>query len=182
MERLVKSVLSSADLPLAELCAARLDGEVYGVDRCFSPIDEVPSRLQRAAAVASAAPRGLTAELATAAWVHGATFQPPNRHSFCVDLDKRAGNFLSAVFTVRERRLRRSDIVNIGELKLTSPLETAVDILRGEPFFDHEHDTVDGLLRLGGVDAAACRDIIASRPPSPGNRRARNRLNSWAET
>ena len=65
-------VLFHSDLPEAELHAAKLDGELYPVDQCFSPIDTIEGRWNRARALLLTVPARLIAEQRTAAWIYGA--------------------------------------------------------------------------------------------------------------
>jgi hypothetical protein len=178
MNRLVKRVLSTEDLPLAELTAARLDGELYGVDLCFAPVDEVPSRIQRADAVHRIAPRSVWAELATAAWVHGVGFNAPCPHTFAIDIEHRTGMVVSSAMSVRERRVSPLALTRIGPLAVTTPFQTAVDFLRGTAFGDEEGVLVAGLLAVAGSSPGECAHELARRRTVPGNRRALQRLST----
>ena len=71
------SVLSPGPLPLAQLHAARLDGELFTVDERFSPVDEVETAWLRARALRSVAGSRMIAELDSAMWVHGLLALPP---------------------------------------------------------------------------------------------------------
>ena len=71
------AVLDTHDLPLAELCAARLDGELVAIDDGWTPLDEPDLPALRAAVTALRAPRSLVIERMSAAWVHGALAAPP---------------------------------------------------------------------------------------------------------
>src|SRR5687767_11814124 len=78
------SVLTSSDLPMAELAAARLDGELFRIDDCYSPIDEVEQPRHRARALGAVLRDRLIAEQRSAAWIWGALDAPPPRHELCV--------------------------------------------------------------------------------------------------
>ncbi|MET1043599.1 MAG: hypothetical protein ABWX59_05680 [Microbacteriaceae bacterium] len=123
-------VLSAREFPLGELCAMRLDGELYGVDDCFASLDEFDSRSLRAAVVAAGRHPRLIAEQWTAAWVWGAAVAPPLRHTFCVRLDARIGRVTSGPTIVREVSLEPAEESAIGPLRLTSPLRTLTDLAR----------------------------------------------------
>ena len=49
-------VLGTDDLPIAELCAARLDGELFAIDDGWAPVDEPDLPAFRAAVVALRVP------------------------------------------------------------------------------------------------------------------------------
>ncbi len=70
--------------PLAELCAARLDGELFAIDDGWAAVDEPDLPAFRAMATAMRAPRSLIIERMSAAWVHGARDAPPAVAQFCV--------------------------------------------------------------------------------------------------
>jgi hypothetical protein len=179
MTRLVNRVLRPGDLPLAELCAARLDGEVYSVDECFAAIDEVNTSLIRALALAALVPRGAIAELMTAAWVLGAVETPPSRHRFAVDVTHRGRTLQSHRFIVRECIVLEGDLTVIGGQNVTSPLRTAVDLLRTTAAFEAEHvEAVSALMRTGAITREACHARLRRQPTSPGMRRAIDRLDS----
>lgn len=69
-------MLGTDDLPLAELCAARLDGELVAIGTGWCPVDEPDLPSLRAAAVAPRLPAPLIVERRSAAWVHGALPSP----------------------------------------------------------------------------------------------------------
>jgi hypothetical protein len=181
MPRVVASVLDSGDLPLAELCAARLDGEVYAVDDCFAAMDEVNATAVRAAVVARTAPRRAIAELETALWIYGILQHPPARHRFCINVAERARSPQSSRFTVRECVIRPGDVVRVAGTPITSALRTTVDILRTSAQFGRdEQSAVTDLLSLGELGVDECEERLRSQPSAPGNRRALERLATLA--
>ncbi|WP_127793574.1 hypothetical protein [Agromyces sp. LHK192] len=128
------SVLGPADLPLAELCAARLDGEVMGFLGGFVPIDEPDLPSLRAQALALDAEPDLIIDRASAAWVHGAVEVPPARTTFCIDATARTTARLDRG-RVREVRLAAEDVVGFGRARCTSRARTAYDLVR-DPAID----------------------------------------------
>ena len=56
MTPILPPVLGALDLPAPELHAARLDGEVFALDECFCPIDEIEQSIHRARALAAILP------------------------------------------------------------------------------------------------------------------------------
>jgi hypothetical protein len=177
MTRLLPSVLTTADLPLAELCAARLDGEVYAVDGCFAAVDELEESLLRATALAHAVPPRTIAERLTALWIYGVLAAPPARHTLCVANSTRARVPPSQRWVVRECALRDGDVVRIAGTAVVSPLHAALDLLRcAEPFGSRERRWVAELMAYGGFQRASCAEQLEARPSAPGTVQARRRL------
>jgi hypothetical protein len=129
------AVLGTDHLPLAELCAARLDGELFAIDHGWAPVDEPDVPAFRAMVTALRAPRSLIIERLSAAWVHGALDAPPVVAQFCVSLEARIAVIDRPRTVVREVRIDDDEIVWFGELRCTSPARTAFDLLR-EPSLD----------------------------------------------
>ncbi|MBF4616507.1 hypothetical protein ITJ44_00235 [Clavibacter sp. VKM Ac-2873] len=172
-------VLSVLDLPLAELCSARLDGEVYEVDACYSPVDELASPWLRAAALAAQVPSRLIAERSTAAWVHGAIRTPPRTHEYCVDSVARCHPPALRNVRIREVVLDERDTTTLAGLRVTTPLRTLCDIARTVADFTPSHEAAcQGLLTLPGVTDAAARELLASSGALPDKRRALSRLDA----
>ena len=129
------TVLGTDHLPLAELCAARLDGELFAIDQGWAPVDEPDLPAFRAMVMSLRAPRSLIIERLSAAWVHGALDAPPTVAQFCVPLDARIAVIDRPRTLVREVRIGDDEIVWFGELRCTSPIRTAFDLLR-DPSLD----------------------------------------------
>ncbi|MCX7521713.1 hypothetical protein OSC27_05395 [Microbacterium sp. STN6] len=179
MPRLIPCVLTETDLPLAELCAARMDGEVFAIDECFAAIDEVERSALRAGSLASLIPAHAIAESASALWVYGIDRLPPPRHTLCVPISRRARIAPSARWHVSERVIRESEIERIGELRIVTPMFAALDLLHRTDRFDAaDVRRIRSLMRLGSFGAAECRALVEARSSIPGSRLARNRLDS----
>lgn len=177
MPRLLTRVLSTADLPLAELCAARLDGDVFAVDDCFAPVDEVDGTGLRALALARVAPPRVVAERFTALWIYGVLPAAPRRHTLCIPSATRARVPPSQRWIVRECVLRQGDVLQIGGTPVVSPLHAAVDVLRSaEHYGDEQRRWVGELMAYGGFERPACAQHIREHPSAPGTQRARERL------
>jgi hypothetical protein len=177
MARILTPLLDTADFPLAELCAARLDGELYAVDDCFAPVDEADTMHLRAAALWREMPSRVIAERASALWVFGVLDAPPNRHTLCISLATRARVSRSSRWLVRERVLAPSDVQQIGGMSVVTPLRAAVDILTAEgPYGAEQRRCVLELMALGGFGAEHCMARLYARPSTPGTRAARQRL------
>jgi hypothetical protein len=124
------SVLGTGDLHLAELCAARIDGELVELADGWCPVDEPDLPSLRAAAAAIDAAPALIAERLTAAWVHGGLDAPPRPAQYCVPSSDRIAVRLDRRAMVREVSLRPGDLVDLGGARCTSVERTAFDLLR----------------------------------------------------
>jgi hypothetical protein len=153
-------VLGTDDLSIAELCAARLDGDLHPVGGAWVPIDEPDLPAFRAQIVAKGVPRPLIIERMSAAWVHGGVHAPPRRAQFCVPIDARVAAIADATFELREVRLADDEIVTVGGIRCTSLVRTAYDLLRD----------------VSLADALVSRTVaamLARRPTLEGHVRAR---------
>jgi len=164
------SVLSESDLPLPELCAARLDGELFRVDHAFTPVDEIEQPRHRAHALRAGLSERLIAEQLSAAWIWGAVDAPPSPHQFCVALDARVGRARPPWMLVREVVIDEHDVVEFGSALVTSRLRTAVDLARFATSFD------PAVVRRLGVDPGEAVAEIERRRNLPGKKRALARL------
>jgi len=170
------SVLSPANLPLAELCAARIDGDLYSIDECFSPIDAIESASERAAAVRAIAADRLIAERDTAAWIRGAQDGPPAVHTFCARTTARTRSTTRRAI-VREVVIDENEFDVIAGMPVTTALRTALDITRHSLRFDAPTAMlVRRLLDLGNHSLGQCARELDRRPNLPGKKRAIVRL------
>lgn len=175
--RRLGSVLSPLDLPLAELCAARLDGELLRVDECFSPVDCAIGRVSRGAALAAIVPDRLIAERLSAAWIWGALADPPSTHELCVDTLSRVHPPSRSRMTIREVVFSENDVVSVAGMRVTTPVRTSADLARfSRDFGAHEKAIVRALLELGGATAADCAAYVTARRNLPHKRLALARL------
>ncbi|QYF74980.1 hypothetical protein [Cryobacterium sp. PAMC25264] len=141
MTPLVPVALTGADLPIAELSVARLDGELFSLAGSWCPVDVLDEPATRAAALAGlvgssglAGPGGpaggrLVAERMTAAWIYGLAPEPA-QHQFCVDVTSRIRKPDTPNALLREVRLRPGDIRVVGRMLVTVPRRTALDLAR----------------------------------------------------
>ncbi|GGK85540.1 hypothetical protein GCM10007382_01880 [Salinibacterium xinjiangense] len=176
-------VLSGADLPAAELWAAKLDGELFLVGDCFAPVDEIVQATHRARAVhsvgapATGVDSRLIAEQRSAAWIWGALDVAPIHQQLCVVSNSRAGRDLPRTVSVREVVIRGSEIAMVGGLRVTTPLRTIIDLARfSEAFEFADVRTVSRLMRQSGISLEQCEADINGRRNLPGKRRALQRL------
>ncbi|MGW4930708.1 hypothetical protein ACWEOH_16310 [Agromyces sp. NPDC004153] len=171
------SVLDTHDLPLAELCAARLDGELFTIDDGWAPLDEPDLPAFRAAVTALRAPRSLVIERMSAAWVHGAIVAPPPVAQFCVPLKARIAVIGDHRAQVREVRIDDDEIIRFGGVPCTTPVRTAFDLLR-DPGLDDD-DIVTAVASLAATHprlAAAVLDRFEAAPRLPHKATALARL------
>lgn len=166
-------VLSATDLPYPELCAARLDGEVYRLDDSFSSVDTIEQPRHRASSLRTWAPAALIAERRTAAWIYGALYAPPARHQFCVDTSSRVRPNRALRVTVREVVFGAGDVVRLDGVRITSPVRTVIDLARIPDAFQSE---VSGLIyrlaALWNITLEECSAVLDRRRNLPGKREA----------
>ena len=136
------AVLGTDDLPLAELCAARLDGDLYAIDEAWAPIDEPDLPSLRAAVIALRVSRSLIIERRSAAWVHGALDAPPRTAQFCVPHGARVAAITDRRVTIREVVLTAGEFVDLGGARCTTPARTAFDLLRDTALTDAESERI----------------------------------------
>lgn len=183
MNTRLPSVLSATDLPLAELHAARLDGELVAVADFFSPIDQPDDIQHRAHVLAGMTPHRMIAEKHSAAWVWGVSSDPPRRQQFCVDIDARVCISAAASHRLREVVIDDSEIADIGDLRLTTPLRTAIDIARaGESFHESDRDVIAALMAFGGFSADDCLSTMNRRRNLPRKAEAMERIRDAGRT
>jgi hypothetical protein len=177
MPQRLPTVLSSTDLPLPELHAARLDGELFRVDDAFAPVDEIERPLHRAQALRATLPDRLIAEQRSAAWVWGALDAPPAQHELCVLAGTRTRAAGVSWMHVREVVLDPGDLALVGGMQVTTALRTAVDLARfSTAFGEAEGLIVRWLMRHHGFDVDDCRAELDRRRNLPNKRQAITRL------
>ncbi|WP_400998837.1 hypothetical protein [Agromyces sp. GXQ0307] len=153
------SVLDLDDLPLAELCAARLDGEVMPIGAGWCPIDEPDLPSLRAASVSPRLPPPFVVERRSAAWVHGALPAPPPVAECCVPHSARVAiRSLPAGMLLREVAIEAADIVVIGGIRCTTVHRTVYDLVRDA---DPARDAVDIVAALLTSDRSAGHAVRA---------------------
>ena len=173
MPHRLSPVLSALDLPPAELRAAELDGELFAIDGCWSPIDEPDRTSQRALALAVQLPDRVILERRSAAWVWGLLAAPPRPHELCTAIGARVrtGDGWPAA---REVVIDDDETATISGIRVTTPLRTVVDLARFGTAFDDE--LARRLLAFGRVTVADCCDAMDRRRNLPGKRLAIERL------
>jgi hypothetical protein len=173
-------VLTPNDLPLAELSALHLDGELVAVDDAFAPLDQPPSPAQRAASLALLCEHRLIAERRTAAWVWGASLDAPPRHDVCVSIGARAGTSHSGRLHVREVVIAPEEIVALGGVHVTTPMRTVLDLARASDAFDP--GLITRLLEVSRLTLGECIAELRSRRNLPQKKLALKRLEALSPT
>ncbi|BDZ56299.1 hypothetical protein DSM26151_16450 [Agromyces marinus] len=157
----LRSVLDTDDLPLAELCAARIDGEVMRLGEAWCPVDEPDLPSLRAAAVATNVPATAILERRSAAWVHGALPSPPVVSECCVPHSERVSvRALRQSVHLREVAIEPDEVVIVGPIRCTTVERTIHDLVR-DP--------------ISGSDAIAIVAALIELDPAAGHR-ARSRI------
>jgi hypothetical protein len=173
-------LLTRDDWPEAELRAAVLAGDLVPVGACWaSPAEpQTPSLRSEAAAWVLRDPR-LIASTRTAAWIWGAVSRPPTPLEACIPPQVRV--HVSADVRLREVRIAEDDTVCLGQLRVTLPARTAVDLLRTPgatpgAFGGPEATAVQGLLAVGAVTRAELQARLSALGTIPMVRQAERRL------
>jgi hypothetical protein len=167
-------VLTSHDLPLAELHALRLDGELMPLDEGFTAVDQPVELSHRAASLGVYCDSRLIVEQHSAAWVWGALPRPPARHELCASIGARSRSVHPLRLLVREVVIAADEWVQLAGVKVTTPLRTASDLARFSTRYDHA--LVEQLLTLHGLEVADVVEDLASRRNLPRKRIALERL------
>jgi hypothetical protein len=169
------SVLTSSDLPLGELWAACLDGELVPLGAGFLLADLPETAESRMESIAPVISGRLLVERQSAAWVHGALDFAPRLHTLAVRYSERTAISRNANMTVREVVLRPGETRVIRGIEVTTELRTAIDLAR-HPDFDSRRDgpAVARLVTPDGL--AACRAHLAAATKLPNKRLALARI------
>ncbi|SDZ03636.1 hypothetical protein [Herbiconiux ginsengi] len=175
-------VLDHTQLPLAELTAARLDGDLRDLGGAYCSVDVHPSAALRGSALAPLVPDGLVVERMSAAWVLGATPRFPRPVQLCIRSSHRIRDVPSIDRQVRQVVLGDHEIVAAGPVWVTDPFRTAVDLVRCDPVFDRSVLLcVVTLLLSAGASTARCRTELRRVPHLPHKQRALRRLDEVDE-
>ncbi len=170
------NLLTARDLPVAELCCARLDGELVAVGEGWTPVDLPVGEAVRAEAAALLVPPRVIAERMTAAWIFGIVPEP-TRHHFCVDARSRAHVPPSSRLQLREVNCSLDNTMVLGGLRVTTPLRTVTDLAR--------HGGVEGellvqviaaVLSYGRLDPQSALQHLSLNPKAPHSALAHRRV------
>ena len=117
-------------LSLAELMAARLDGDVVVLGDAYIPADAVETRALRAGSLTGLLGDTLAATHLTAAWVHGVLSEPPSPHTVQRAVPRRLHHVPSRHLVYRDLAVDPADLVSIGGIRVTTPVRTLEDLCR----------------------------------------------------
>ncbi|WKK71205.1 type IV toxin-antitoxin system AbiEi family antitoxin [Rathayibacter oskolensis] len=152
----------------------RADRRRRGVPRRRSPLGPA----ERGAALLAVLPRGTVADRRSAAWVHGASVDPPPVHSASIDRRHRLHPPVLSRIRYHEVRLADDDVVIVGGCSVTTPERTLVDLARTRGECD------DALLRALAAATGVTLDRLLERlrpegrPAVAGRRIAVDRLST----
>lgn len=141
-------------LSLAELTAARLDGDVVELGDAYIPADAVETRTLRAGSLMGLLGDTLAATHLSAAWVHGALPEPPAHHTVQRAVARRLHRVPVRHLVYRDLAVDEADLETIGGVRITTRSRTLADLCR---VADDSHTRAARLLAEndpGLIDAA----------------------------
>ncbi|MCI2958890.1 hypothetical protein MN032_14415 [Agromyces atrinae] len=171
-------ILDTDDLPLAELHAARIDGDLIAIGRGFAPFDAHDERSLRARSLAPVALSSgrLIVDRLSAAWVHGACAEP-STVTLCRRVDQRSTALVTSEASVREVILADDDAVVLGGVTVTTAPRTAFDLcLDGGVSDSIAVAALVGLRRNELIDIDDIDDALIAYDRLPHKKRGRRRL------
>lgn len=170
------SVLSVVDLPIAELCAARMDGELVGIDECFVPLDQPIGMIERADALRAVAGPRAVAHGSSALWIYGLLETPPTVHTVWVSRANRSAVKRTRRVLVRETHFLDGDLARLGSSMCVSPVRIVFDLVCSVQFADAEAAILSRIVSGLDLDSNVCLARICAVPNLPGARVARARF------
>lgn len=166
-----------AALSIAELSAARLDGELYPIADAFCPVDLPAFPAVRAGAVLALLPAHAFAERLSAAWLHGALPHPPALNQFALPAGLGTRPERSRAHALRQVAVSPGDLTLVGGCPVTTRLRTLVDLLLDDGLDDAEALALAATLGAAeAITPAAARASLRARPPLPNRLLAERRL------
>jgi hypothetical protein len=171
-------LVTTDDWPASELRAAVLAGDLVVVGDCWASVAEPQDPALRAASFAwSVGDDRLVAAGRSAAWVWGACSRPPVHHDAAVPADHRV-RCRGAGTRVRELAIGVDDVVELGGVRVLTPLAAVVDLLRSRDGFGVAEDrVVRDLMTTGPVAAEDVRRAVTALHQVPMARQAERRFN-----
>lgn len=144
----------------------------------YCAIDTIIGCAQRAASIAVEAPSWAIVERHTAAWIFGVMDVQPSRLQLCVTSHGGVRPLSTQRHEFREVVLRDGETITVGDLTVTTPLRTALDIARiNAEFSAPTRAVVRRLASLGrGFDFNDCVAALNARRNLPHKRLALERL------
>ena len=163
-------------LSVAELSAARLDGDVVEIGEGYMPADAIESTATRAASLRSICGTRLVVGSWSAAWVYGALTDPPARHTVMRGAAHRIGNLIDRRAIFHDVGVEQTDVTDVAGVLVTSPLRTVIDVARRirEPEHRERATAVVGaLIEAGLADPLDAIRRIDALTRLPGSKHAR---------
>ncbi len=150
----------------AELCAARLDGDVVEIGEAYMPADAVETRELRAGSMRERLSPALALTRESAAWVHGALAEAPVRHRVQRLSPRRIHHVFDVRLVYRDVALRVSDVQTIAGIAVTTPEKTLGDLARDLcGGADDAADAIGAMVAWRSDLAASAASALASGPP-----------------
>jgi hypothetical protein len=164
-----------ARLTLVELRAAVLDGDLIRLGPGFLCLDEPEGPSERAASLAAELgdARAIVCDR-SAAWVWGWAHSSAALQT-CVSISARVASPVRRRLRTREAVIDDSEVAQLDGVRVTTPLRTAIDLVRHDAD-DHVIDIVVDSLRRGDLTAEALRAELQRRSGVAHHRRARVRI------
>lgn len=173
-------LIGTATLSIAELSAARLDGELYPLADLFCPVDLPPFPAARAAGLAAERPEYTFVERLSAAWVHGALAEPPRPTQFALPSGIGARPRRPRDYVLRQVVITECELVVTGGCPVTSPARTIVDVLLDGELGTHRAIAVARAVAFtAGLSPATARSSLRARYRVPNSALAEERLRLW---
>jgi len=138
-------------MSVAELSAARLDGDVVELGDAFMPADAVETRELRAGSLRDLVGADLALTHESAAWVHDALAAPPAIHRVQRTAGGRLTRTVDPRLRYRDVTLPAEDVVRVSGVLVTTLARTVADLVREA-------------IAVGGAQWDLVHAVLASRP------------------
>lgn len=160
----------------AELQAALLDGELARLGWGYISIDEPEGPRDRARSLGTVLGdvRAIVCDR-SAAWVWG-WILAPSALSTCVSIDARVASPVRRRLQAREAVLDRDELVWLDDVRVTTPVRTAIDLARHDDDDEHTTAAIEAAVHSGMVTAAELHAALGRRPGIAYMRRAQRRV------
>jgi len=176
----LSAVLDQSDFSIAELCAQRLDGDLFSVGDGYTPSDIADDVETRAASLAITLGPERVAARTTAAWIWKAFPRLERPLQVCVGSGRSQAIEPLRGVVLRESTLTEDDIVSCCGLRITSPRRTALDLVRDPRYRPEDAAAVAELMRLAGDSGGDLVTLLNESRFRRESVRARERLESLA--
>ena len=176
MTKLLPDVLvpGATAIPDAMLRSLVLDGALVPIGPGYHPVDAPPTPSMRAAAIAPRIPPGLASRRpvvagTSAAWVWGLQPRLEEPLAIIAQGERRMPAGDPPGLRLHRVRLGEGDVVVLAGLHVTSPLRTAIDLLRAE---EADPGPIGRFLDEHRIEPGAVVESLLGRRRLPGRRRA----------